>query len=686
MRNINIGINGFGRIGKCIFLQLIENSSINIKAININNLSIDNFQEYINNDSIHYTKNYVVNKLNDDYIEVNNKQIKIFREKNPEKITWKQENVDYLFETSGIFLTTEKAKLHDVNYLIMSAPPKDIGTTPIYCYGVNENKYKGENIISAASCTTNCIAPMLNFLDKFNIENGNFITVHSATASQSIVDTANFKKRTNRSIFNNIIPHTTGASDSLDIILPNLKGKIIGTSVRIPVSNVSMIDLNVQFNQKIDKKKIINDIEKIKDDVITTNNDKLVSSDFISNTTPTILDTNSTIQLTDKSIKFTLWYDNEWSYSAQMIRLAKYMFLYNENSNLNKINNVNCKDKTVFVRCDYNCPVESGNIQDDFRIISSLKTLSKIIIDKPEKIIIATHFGRPKKQEKEFSTKIFIPYLEKYLNKEIIFLPNGLDSSQNEIQNKGIYLMENVRFHDYETDRTIEKKINLNIDIFCNESFSCSHRDHKSITGIESKIHTYGYCFAKEIDALNIINNSPGSNIIAIIGGSKMEDKIPMMRNLSHQISYIYITGNNINNIKEYQNFFDEIKNNKAEIIFTQDGFNRKGQNNIYIEKIEQDKICDIGPKSLNTLFKYIEKSDIVFWNGTLGITEDSFFKNGSENLVNTLNKSNAKVIIGGGDTTGFVNKYDNNFYHISTGGGASIDYLSNGTLPGLKY
>ena len=686
MKYIYIGINGFGRIGKCIFLQLINNNYINIKAININNLSINNFQEYINNDSIHYTKQYKVHILENNYIKVNNKIIKIFNEKNPKKLNWKKENVEYLLETSGVFLTTEKAKLHNVKYLIMSAPPKDIGITPIFCYGVNENKYKGENIVSTASCTTNCIAPMLKFLNKFQIDNGNFITIHSSTSSQSVVDTANLKKRINRSIFNNIIPHTTGASNSLNIILPELKNKIIGTSVRIPVSNVSMIDLNILFKNSIKKQDIIKNLEEIKDDVITTNNDKLVSSDFIDNKTPTILDTNLTIQLTDKSIKFTLWYDNEWSYSAQMIRLLKHMFEYNENTNLNQIKNTNCKDKTVFIRCDFNCPIQNNKIQDDFRIKSSLKTILKIIMDKPKKIIIATHFGRPKNKEKEFSTKIFIPYLENYLNNSIYFLPKGLDSTNNDIKQKGIYLMENVRFHDYETNQNIEKKIKLDIDIFCNEAFSCSHRNHKSITGIESKIHTYGYCFVKEIEALNIISKSSGTQIIAIIGGSKMEDKIPMLRNLSKQISYIYITGNNANNIDKYKKFFDEIKNNKAEIIFTEDGFNKTDGTINYVENLNESNICDIGPKSLNKLFNYIEKSDIVFWNGTLGITEDNFFKNGSESLINILNKSNAKVIIGGGDTTCFVNKYESNFYHVSTGGGASIDFLANGSLHGLKY
>ena len=165
-----------------------------------------------------------------------------------------------------------------------------------------------------------------------------------------------------------------------------------------------------------------------------------------------------------------------------------------------------------------------------------------------------------------------------------------------------------------------------------------------------------------------------------------MEDKIMMLRELSKKISYIYITGNNINSKENYKDFFNEIEKNKAKIIFTEDGFLKTNGEIEYCKEITNDKkICDIGPKSLNTLNNYINKSEIIFWNGTLGITEDNFFKNGSENLLNTLNNSEAKVIIGGGDTAGFVNKYENNFCHISTGGGASIDYIAKGNLIGLQ-
>lgn len=687
MGKINVGINGFGRIGKCLFLQLVESESIEIKAININNLLIDNFEDYINHDSIYGTKNFKVKVLENNYILVNNKKIKLFFDKNPRNLKWKEENVEYLFETTGVFLTTEKAKQHDVEYIIMSAPPKDIGITPLFCYGVNEEKYNGENIISAASCTTNCIAPMLKFLNKFEIENGNFITIHSATSSQSVVDTANFKKRTNRSIFNNIIPHTTGASDSLEVILPELKNKIIGTSVRVPVSNVSMIDLNLTFKSDIKKEEIFKSINVVKDNVITITNKKLVSSDYIQNETPSILDKNSTMQLTSNSIKFTLWYDNEWSYSAQMIRLLKYIESKNSSKNLNKIANLNCQDKTVFVRCDFNCPVDDdNNITEDFRITSSLKTLNKILIDKPKKLIIATHFGRPKQKEDKYSTKIFISVLEKFLQNNIYFLENGLDTKESEIEKNGVYLMENVRFHNYETDGS-EKKLDFKVDIYCNEAFSCSHRNHRSITGINFTSKCYGYCFVKEVEALDLISNSKSSNILAIIGGSKIEDKMLMMEKLSKVVSNIYITGNNVNNLEKYQSFLEKISKNKAKILFSQDGFGKENDEITYYSGLDsKNKLFDAGPKSLNNLYKYISSADIIFWNGTLGITEDSFFKNGSENLVNMLNNSKAKVIIGGGDTTGFVNKYENNFYHISTGGGASIDYIANGTLPGIFY
>lgn len=695
---MNIGINGLGRIGKCCLLQLIHDNNVNIRAININNLKIENLEQYLNNDTIHGTRHVKVNVIDANHIVLNDRSIFIFRSRNASELDWKTHGVEYLFETTGAYLTQVSAKEHDVDYMCMSAPPKDLGTTPIFCYGVNENEYSGERCISNASCTTNCIAPFLKMLEKYEIVSSNFITIHSATSSQSVVDTANFNKRTNRSIFNNIIPHTTGATSSLKYILPNLDHKVVGTSVRIPTSNVSMVDMNVTFLNEITKENVLSDLEKLQNDVVIVNKEKLVSSDFIGTTQPTIIDYHSTFQVDAKTIKFTLWYDNEWSYAHQMINMVKSMFNKNNRTFITKVTNVECRDKVVIVRCDFNCPVNDANeIQDDYRIRMTIPTINKILLDGAKKVVLMTHFGRPKQAENKYSTSLFINKLSEYLNRPVMFLKHGLQTRHEELfeTDNVVFLMENLRFHDYETNykkRGLANSLFIIPDIYCNEAFSVSHRDHFSITQIQASQHCYGKCFSKEINAFNLILKNNGSRVTAIIGGSKVSDKMPMLEKLSTIVDTIFVAGNNLNSISQNKEFFEKISKNKAQIIYARDGMGGETPDTapVYIDNIldkpDNVSVFDIGPNSMNMLVKCIHSSDIVFWNGTLGITEHDFYKNSSETLVSILDNCDAKVIIGGGDTAGFVNEYNNDFHHISTGGGSSIEYISYGTLSGIKY
>ena len=326
---IKVGINGFGRIGKCIFLQLLEKESFDIKIINTS-LDISSIEKYINRDSVHGRRNYKV-EIFDDSIVIKNHTIKIVNSRILGEIDWRGVGADYLFETTGAYLTKDQLVKHQVDNVLLSSPPKD--DTEMFCYGVNHEKYNGEKIISCGSCTTNCISPILKFCIDcfFSIDEGSFITIHSATSSQSTVDTGKDKTRTNRSIFNNIIPHTTGASKSIDLIIPEIKGKVKGTSARIPISNVSMIDLNIRFTGTITKDIFFKKLEKYdKKDIISVNMDNCVSSDFIGCDKPTIVDYNSTIEISDRSLKIQLWYDNEWSYAAQVIRMCNYLFIKNE--------------------------------------------------------------------------------------------------------------------------------------------------------------------------------------------------------------------------------------------------------------------------------------------------------------------------------------------------------------------
>ena len=325
MKTIKVGINGFGRIGKCTFLQLLENTKFEIKVINTS-LSINSIQRYINRDSSHHCKQYKVDIMFGSYVTINGNLIKIINQRDPKEIDWKELEVDYLFETTGSFLTKEKLSQHNAKCIILSSPPKNTDEIPMFCFGVNHYRYKQERIFSVASCTTNCLAPFLDLANHVStIQEASFITVHSATSSQSVTDAAHDNKRTNRSIFNNIIPHTTGASKCVTKIIPSMDGKISGTSVRVPVSIVSMIDVNLRFSEKITVSKFFEVLENFRNpDIVDINYDNCVSSDFVTTTRPTIIDYQNCLQIGEDSIKFTLWYDNEWSYCAQMIRMCQF--------------------------------------------------------------------------------------------------------------------------------------------------------------------------------------------------------------------------------------------------------------------------------------------------------------------------------------------------------------------------
>tara|TARA_B110000967_G_C18839731_1_gene538695 strand:+ start:188 stop:1177 length:990 start_codon:yes stop_codon:yes gene_type:complete len=325
---INIGINGLGRIGKCIFLQLLDNINICVKAINIPDFDINMFENYIKTDSNHhYNKNFDVEIVDDNKIKINNNLIVLFNNRCASNLFWNKLDIEYVIDATGVYLTKEKALQHNVPYFIMCAPPKD--TTPQFMVSANEHLYNGENIVSNASCTSNALIPIVKFLnDKYKIVDANFNTIHSATASQKTTDTTKLKKRTCRSIINNIIPHTTGASKSVEKILPELKGKIFGASVRVPVSNVSLINLNVSLKEKTNLENILLEMEKT-NYIIVNRQQCMVSSDYMTTTCPCIIDANSCMNMSNNKFKIMIWYDNEWSYSNKVIKLLEHMISVN---------------------------------------------------------------------------------------------------------------------------------------------------------------------------------------------------------------------------------------------------------------------------------------------------------------------------------------------------------------------
>lgn len=699
---VYLGLNGFGRIGKCVFLQLINHHELHIRAINAPDFNISNLETYLKRDSVHhYDTTFRIEIIDNDRFLLNGREILIFRDRNAKNLSWKKYGIEMVIEASGCYLTQEKAKQHDVDKLIMSAPAKD--DTPLFVYGANHKTYAGENIVSCASCTTNCITPVLRHLEeRYKIKRANFTTIHASTASQKVVDTAHSKSRTDRSIFNNIIPHTTGASSSIYKVLPTLENKIVGTSVRVPVNNVSLVDLNVELCKDTN----INDILEImkKDPCLEMCEEGLVSSDYMTTTCPSIVDRAACMHLGDNCYKFMVWYDNEWSYANQMIKMAIEMQKYIPHY----IDSANFQGKNVLLRLDLNLPIHKGVITSDFRMQSALPTIRKIIDGMANRVIIMSHLGRPKNKDMSQSLRILIPLLESLLGESVGFLHDGLSCNTLDQLDQGthrIYLLENLRFHEEETDyqgKGLENEVVHVIqqlgNVYVNDAFGCLHRDHLSICGVQCSHKYYGYLVHKELEALDLLTKNPkNQKILAIIGGGKMDDKMELLKNMCKKVDTIYLCGGNINSIlkKDMSQYLKEISSHKSKIVCMEDGL--CARNLIETPHLKNadaldpsEYFYDIGDKSIQTLRNLIQSHDIVFWNGTLGVVEDTKYKGGSELCVQFLQTfidqdSTKKVVVGGGDTGGFVNNYDHNFTHISTGGGASIEYITFDGLVGLQ-
>jgi glyceraldehyde 3-phosphate dehydrogenase len=696
---IKIGINGFGRIGKCLFLQLLENPIFSITCINAPNILLNEIEDYLRYDTIH-KHNIPINVklLDNDMFEINNHKVKLFKSRDAKQINWNEYNVDYLFEATGAYLTSEKCKDHNVPYTIISAPPKD--STPTYIYSVNHNKYNGEKIVSGSSCTTNSISPILQILnDNYKIKNCVFTTIHAATASQYVVDVQQKNSRINRSIFNNIIPYTTGASSSIINVIPELDGKLFGTSIRVPVANCSLIDMNIELeNTNIT---LDNIIELLKDSeyynvVYNVINKNLVSSDFNTTTTPTIIDVKASISMGEGKFKLFIWYDNEWSYSRQLIRMVEFMYKHN-NCVKEKyyFENLQIENKRVVCRLDFNVPVDNDkNIIDDFRIVSAIPTIETILSKNPKYIILTSHFGRPKENEQKYSLKFLIPVLEKYLKKTVYFLEDGLsETTLNTLQSdnsNSIYLLENLRFHKeetkYETNPNACEKIaniynNLG-DVFICDAFGCLHRKHLSIYSVKffNKSYGYGALIKKELEEINKLISNKSNSVLGIIGGNKINDKLPIINSLKKiPNSKIFIAGGlakHYNNTTATDNEF---------IMY--DGYGAQDLEStpekIQCISISNLNVYDIGKNSLQWLKYYIENSNIIFWNGSLGVIEHEEYKKGSLEILNYLyEKTDKTIIIGGGETASLIkNKKQYQNIYVSTGGGALLEYIQHKIL-----
>ncbi len=329
---LKIGINGLGRIGRMVIRSIIENKNKNIEIKHINNRSNSEIScSLLKHDSVHGKFNADI-KFNNNNLIINKKKISFSQELDISNIKWKKFGVDYVFECTGKFNSKEKLLAHIKNgakRVIVSAPCKNSDKTIVY--GVNHKKInKNDLIISAASCTTNCLAPVAYVLNKeFKIEKGFMTTIHSYTSDQRLLDNSHKDLRRARSAGQSIVPTSTGASKSLGEIIPELKGKLEGLAMRVPTPNVSLVDLVFNSKSKLSVNKINNSFKKASKkelkNVLETTNEKLVSIDFNHNPNSSIVDLSLTNVVGDKMGKVSAWYDNEWGFASRMCDLVEYI-------------------------------------------------------------------------------------------------------------------------------------------------------------------------------------------------------------------------------------------------------------------------------------------------------------------------------------------------------------------------
>jgi len=327
---LKVGINGFGRIGRMVLRSIIETNRKDLEIVAINNRGSNEISSFLlKHDTIHGELKARINH-SDKSIEINGKKIDMIHETEIPKIDWKKHKIDVVLECTGKFNTKEKSAQHiksGAKKVVVSAPCKNAINI---VFGVNEKSLKsGDQVISAASCTTNCLAPVVKVLNEnFGVERGFMTTIHSYTPDQRLLDNSHKDLRRSRSAPNSIIPTTTGATKSLGDVIPELKGKVEGISIRVPTPNVSLVEFVFSSSKNLTAEEINNSFlkaskSKLKN-ILDTNNEPLVSSDFNHNSHSAIVDLSLTKVVANKMAKVSAWYDNEWGFASRMCDLANY--------------------------------------------------------------------------------------------------------------------------------------------------------------------------------------------------------------------------------------------------------------------------------------------------------------------------------------------------------------------------
>ena len=727
-----VGINGFGRIGRQSLKALIERAP-DVEVVAVNDLVDAEMNALLFKHDSTYGAYPGDVRAGDSSIIIDGREIKILAEKDPATLPWGDLGVDIVLESTGIFTDALKARAHidaGAKKVIISAPATHEDITIVL--GVNEDRYDptAHHIISNASCTTNCLAPADKVVhDGYTIERGLMNTIHSYTNDQRILDVAHKDPRRARSAGQNIIPTSTGAARALALVIPDLKGKFDGFSLRVPTPTVSVVDFTAIVSRPTSVEELNAAFRTAAagplEGILGVSDEPLVSMDFKGDSRSSIIDADSTMVLGGTMVKVIAWYDNEWGYSCRVADLIAFVAarLPVAARPMDKltIRDADVAGKRVFVRVDFNVPLADGKVTDDSRIRAAIPTIVALL-QGGASVILASHLGRPDgKVQDGLRLRPVGERLTQLLHRNVPVtgdaLGVGTEDAIKRLRPGEVLMLENLRFHAEEekNDPAFAAALASYADIFVNDAFGTAHRAHASTVGIATLLPAYaGLLMEREIEMLSKLLEAPERPFAAILGGAKVSDKIGVIDNLLSKVDMLVLGGGMANTFllaqgkaigkslaepdraDDARRILAKAAANGVRVILPVDVIVAKEvtrgteYKTLQAEKIPASwHIVDLGKASQDAIVEALADVRTVFWNGPLGVFEIPSFAHGTKAVARILAEradAGATVIVGGGDSVAAVTQQGlaDRMTHISTGGGASLEFLEGRELPGV--
>jgi glyceraldehyde 3-phosphate dehydrogenase len=749
---VKVAINGFGRIGRNVLRAIAESGRRDIEVVAINDLGpAETNAHLLRFDSVHGRFPGEV-KVESDILRVtceswSSGPIKVTAIKNPAELPWKALGVDIAMECTGIFTSKEKAKAHldaGAKRVLVSAPSNGADLTVVY--GVNHDKLtKDHLVVSNASCTTNCLAPVAKVLnDAVGIEKGFMTTIHAYTGDQPTLDTFHKDLYRARAAALSMIPTTTGAAKAVGLVLPELNGRLDGTSIRVPIPNVSVVDFKFLPKRETTKDEIHAAIKAAASrhlkGILGTVDQPNVSSDFNHDSHSSVFDLSQTKVMDGRLVRVLSWYDNEWGFSNRMadtaVAMGKLLGIgvsahtseaampaSTGGRRIRTLSGAQLDGKTVLLRADLNVPMKDGKVTDDTRIKRLLPSINELA-SQGARVIVMSHFGRPKAKDPEMSLAGVARKLGELMpGKDVRFIPDcigrGVKNRAASLFPGEVAVLENLRYYPGEeaNDLAFAKEIAAIGDIYVNDAFSCAHRAHASTHAIATMLPAYaGLSMRAELAALSAALDLPRRPSAALVGGAKVSTKIAVLENLIPKVDALIIGGGMANTfllaqgkpvgkslaepglVETARRVMAAAGKANCRIVLPTDVAVAKefkaGADSIVtsVDAVPADgMILDLGPVSAQAVADMLKTYKTLLWNGPLGAFEIEPFGAATFAVARAaadLTQAGTLVTVaGGGDTVAALNAagVTERFSYVSTAGGAFLEWLEGKALPGVE-